>query len=77
MELYRHTTTEIVAVNFAGVLSIGYVSLIGFVVMAPASSYVAGFGARLAHNMPQRRLEIAFGLFLAVMAVRFTFASIL
>jgi uncharacterized protein len=57
-------------------LSIGYVSLVGFVVMAPASSYVAGFGARLAHNMPRRRLEIAFGLFLAVMAVRFTVASI-
>jgi uncharacterized protein len=37
---------------------------------------VAGFGARLAHNMPRRRLEIAFGLFLAVMAARFTLASI-
>jgi uncharacterized protein len=52
------------------------VSLVGFVVMAPVSSYVAGFGARLAHRMPQRRLEIVFGLFLAVMAVRFTIASI-
>ena len=52
-------------------LSIGYVSLIGFVVMAPISSYVAGFGARLAHKTPRRRLEIVFGLFLATMAVRF------
>jgi uncharacterized membrane protein YfcA len=57
-------------------LSIGYVSLVGFAVMAPASSYVAGFGARLAPKMPRRGLEIAFGLFLAVMAVRFTVASI-
>lgn len=57
-------------------LSIGYVSLVGFIVMAPVSSYVAGFGARLAHTMPHRRLEIVFGLFLAVMAVRFTVASI-
>jgi len=52
-------------------LCIGYVSLVGFVVMAPISSYVAGFGARLAHSMPRRRLEIIFGLFLATMSVRF------
>jgi uncharacterized protein len=57
-------------------LSIGYVSLVGFIVMAPVSSYVAGFGATLAHKMPRRRLEIVFGLFLAVMAARFTVASI-
>jgi len=52
-------------------LCIGYVSLVGFVVMAPISSYVAGFGARLAHATPRRRLEIGFGLFLAAMSVRF------
>jgi uncharacterized membrane protein YfcA len=56
-------------------LSIGYVSLVGFIVMAPVSSYVAAFGARLAHKMPRRRLEIMFGLFLAVMALRFIAAS--
>jgi len=56
-------------------LSIGYVSLVGFIVIAPVSSYVAAFGARLAHKMPQRRLEIMFGLFLAVMALRFIAAS--
>jgi uncharacterized protein len=57
-------------------LTIGYVSLVAFIVMAPVSSYVAGFGARLAHKMPQRRLEIIFGLFLAIMAARFIVASI-
>jgi uncharacterized protein len=57
-------------------LSIGYVSLVGFAVMAPISSYVAGFGASLAHKTPRRRLEIVFGLFLATMAARFIFASI-
>ncbi|SRR5579871_1612728 len=56
-------------------LSIGYVSLIGFIVMAPLSSYVAGFGATLAHKTPRRRLEVIFGLFLAAMAVRFAFAA--
>ena len=52
-------------------LSIGYVSLVGFVVMAPISSFVAAYGARLAHATPKRRLEIIFGLFLATMSVRF------
>ena len=52
-------------------LSIGYVSVLGFVLMAPISSYVAGYGARLAHATPRRRLEILFGLFLATMSVRF------
>jgi uncharacterized membrane protein YfcA len=52
-------------------LSIGYVSLIGVVLMAPIAAYVAPVGARLAHSMPKRRLEIAFGLFLLAVAVRF------
>jgi uncharacterized membrane protein YfcA len=52
-------------------LCVGYVSLVGFVVMAPISSFVAGYGARLAHATPRRRLEILFGLFLASMSVRF------
>jgi uncharacterized protein len=52
-------------------LSIGYVSLIGFAVMAPISSFVAGYGARLARAMPYRRLEILFGLYLWAMSVRF------
>src|SRR5262245_25876368 len=51
--------------------SIGYVSLIGVVLMAPISAYAAPFGARLAHRLPKRRLEIAFGLFLLAVAVRF------
>jgi uncharacterized membrane protein YfcA len=52
-------------------LSIGFVSLIGFAVMAPVSSFTAGYGARLAHALPKRRLEIAFGIFLLLVAVRF------
>ena len=52
-------------------LSIGYVSLIGVLLMAPIAAYVAPLGARLAHSLPKRRLEIAFGLFLLAVAVRF------
>jgi uncharacterized membrane protein YfcA len=52
-------------------LTIGFVSLIGFAVMAPVSSFMATYGARLAHSLPKRRLEIAFGIFLLVIALRF------
>jgi uncharacterized membrane protein YfcA len=52
-------------------LSIGFVSLIGFAVMAPVSTYVASYGARLAHALPKRRLEIAFGIFLLAVSARF------
>ena len=49
-------------------LSIGYVSLIGFALMAPVSSFTAPYGARLAHRLSKRQLEIAFGLFLLLVA---------
>lgn len=52
-------------------LSIGFVSLIGFAVMAPVASLTAAYGARLAHRLPKRKLEIAFGLFLLAAAMRF------
>jgi uncharacterized membrane protein YfcA len=52
-------------------LSLGFVSIIGVVLIAPISSWVAPFGARLAHALPRRRLEIAFGLFLIAASLRF------
>jgi uncharacterized protein len=52
-------------------LSIGFVSLIGVAMIAPISSFVAPFGARLAHRLPRRWLEIAFGSFLLLAAARF------
>jgi uncharacterized membrane protein YfcA len=52
-------------------LSLGFVSLIGVVLMAPVSSFVAIFGVRLAHALPKRQLEIAFGLFLLLVSIRF------
>ena len=51
-------------------------SLIGFALMAPVSSYVAPLGARLAHRMSKRHLEIAFGLFLLAVSARFLFGLI-
>ena len=52
-------------------LCIGFVSLVGLVLMAPVSSLTAPYGARLAHAMPRRRLEIALGLYLLAVSARF------
>jgi uncharacterized membrane protein YfcA len=52
-------------------LSLGFVSLIGFVVMAPVSSLIAPYGARLAHKLSRRNLEITFSLFLLLVSLRF------
>jgi uncharacterized membrane protein YfcA len=53
------------------VFSLGFVSLIGVALMAPVSSFAAGYGARLAHWLSKRQLEIAFGVFLLLVALRF------
>ncbi|MEA2995535.1 MAG: uncharacterized protein QOG74_1084 [Alphaproteobacteria bacterium] len=52
-------------------LSVGFISLLGVMVMAPVSSLVAPYGARLAHALPRRRLEIGFAVFLLVVCARF------
>jgi uncharacterized membrane protein YfcA len=56
--------------------SLGFVSLIGLVVMAPVSSFVAPYGARLAHRLSRRKLEIAFGSFLLLVSLRFVVSLI-
>jgi uncharacterized membrane protein YfcA len=52
-------------------LSLGFVSLIGVAFMAPVSSFVAIFGVKVAHALPRRQLEIAFGIFLLLVSIRF------
>lgn len=52
-------------------LALGYVSVIGFVLFVPTSIWTAPIGARLAHALPKRKLEILFGVFLAVVCLRF------
>lgn len=51
--------------------SLGYVNLIGAAVIIPASVFAAPWGARLAHGISRRKLELAFGCFLGVIAVRY------
>jgi uncharacterized membrane protein YfcA len=50
--------------------SIGYVNLIGFACIAPATWLAAPLGAAIAHRLSKRRLAVVFGLFLLVVAVR-------
>jgi uncharacterized protein len=58
-------------------LSIGFVSLIGVLLIAPTSTFFAPYGARLAHRLPKRKLEIAFGVFLVLVSLRFLWSIIL
>jgi uncharacterized protein len=51
--------------------SLGYVSLIGAAIVIPASVAAAPYGARMAHGISKRTLELVFATFLALIAVRF------
>jgi uncharacterized membrane protein YfcA len=57
-------------------LALVYVSLLGFVLFIPTSTWMAPVGARLAHRLSKRRLEVAFGIFLLLVCARFA-ASLL
>jgi uncharacterized membrane protein YfcA len=52
-------------------LALGYVSLIGAVLVMPSSLLAAPLGVRAAHAMSKRRLEMAFGLYLFIVGSRF------
>jgi uncharacterized membrane protein YfcA len=52
-------------------LALGYISLIGLVLFIPTSTWMAPIGARLAHRLSKRRLEVAFGIFLLLVCARF------
>ncbi len=64
------------AADAAGLpLTIGYVSLLGFAILAPISWGVAPLGARLAHSLDRRRLSAAFGVFLLLVATRMLYRA--
>jgi uncharacterized membrane protein YfcA len=52
-------------------LSIGYVSAIGTLLIAPVSMLIAPLGVRIAHAFSRRQLEMALGIFLITMGGRF------
>jgi uncharacterized membrane protein YfcA len=51
--------------------AIGYVSLIGAVLVMPTSLFTAPLGVRAAHAMSRRMLEMAFGCYLFIAGGRF------
>lgn len=52
-------------------LALGYVSLIGAILVMPLSLVTAPLGVRLAHALTKRQLEIAFGCYLLIVGSRF------
>ncbi len=56
--------------------SLGYVSLIAFACIVPASVLTAPIGAQWAHRLPRRKLEIAFGIFLLLVCLRFAYSLV-
>ena len=56
--------------------SIGFVNIPAMLLIVPTSVLAAPFGVRLAHRLSRRQLEVAFGLFLLVVAVRFALTLI-
>jgi uncharacterized membrane protein YfcA len=58
-------------------MALGYVSLVGFILFIPTTIWAAPLGARLAHRLSKRTLELAFGTFLLVMASRFAVSLVL
>jgi uncharacterized membrane protein YfcA len=58
-------------------VSVGFVSILGVLLIAPTSVFAAPYGARLAHRLSKRKLEVAFGLFLLFVAARFALTLVL
>jgi uncharacterized membrane protein YfcA len=50
--------------------SLGYVSMIGFALIAPATVLTAPLGARIAHAFAEKKLSMLFGAFLLIAAAR-------
>ncbi len=51
--------------------AVGYISLIGAALVMPTSLLVAPLGVKVAHLLSKRQLEVAFGLYLVTVSMRF------
>ncbi len=60
---------DVAALQFP--FALGYISLIGVLLVTPLSALIAPVGVRIAHALTRRQLEIAFGLFLVTVSLRF------
>lgn len=57
--------------------SLGYVSVLGALLIVPTSVLAAPLGVRVAHAMSRRHLELAFAAFLIIVALRFVVALLI
>lgn len=58
------------------VTSLGYVNGLGFLLIAPVAWLVAPLGVRVAHAFSERKLAMAFGLFLVIVAARLYYRTL-
>jgi uncharacterized membrane protein YfcA len=56
--------------------SLGYVSTIGLVLIAPATVLCAPLGAKIAHSFSQKKLSMLFGAFLLLAAARMLYGTL-
>ncbi|SFB39731.1 Uncharacterized membrane protein YfcA [Rhizobium sp. NFR07] len=56
--------------------STGYINWLAVVLLIPVTLYTAPYGARLAHALSKKHLELAFALFLVAVSMQF-FASVI
>lgn len=53
--------------------AIGYISVFGFFLLLPTSFLSTRFGVMMAHRLSKRKLEVAFGIFLMLVCLRFVY----
>ena len=56
--------------------SLGYVNMLGFILIAPASYFMAPLGARIAHRTDVKKLRILFAVFIAITAARMLYDAL-
>ncbi len=54
--------------------STGFINWVAVALIIPLTMLVAPFGAKLAHSLSKRQLEIGFGLFMIVISIRFVYS---
>jgi uncharacterized membrane protein YfcA len=57
--------------------SLGYVSMVGFACIAPATVLAAPLGAKIAHGFSAQRLNMLFGAFLIIASLRLFYRAFL
>ncbi|MEH6582977.1 MAG: sulfite exporter TauE/SafE family protein [Halioglobus sp.] len=56
--------------------SVGYVNLIGLLLISPVTVMAAPLGAKIAHKLNKRQLSLAFGVFLLMVSLRMLFRAL-